>query len=265
MNSVLFGFGMKCISGGGGFGGGICPHTHTHTQVRRGRTLPKSSFVSPTPFPDRCLLERPSKSLDRRWRTISTTQSRARLPYNGGRPLWGRDPKRPGVIYPPPRLERSSKSLDRRQTISTSRSSVRLPTVVVDFFGVVTQKAGGNLPPPRLGNAPVSFRRLLIQWHHREIATDLIDFLLNWCWSPRSSLKLPTKPQVDETLNRILIMMDAAIPFGRLWSTFISTSVPTQQCQLKRLTVEWNEMNLNWSLSRRPFGLRDLFFKKKTA
>ena len=40
--------------------------THTHTQVRRGRTLPKSSFVSPTPFPDRCLLERPSKSLDRR-------------------------------------------------------------------------------------------------------------------------------------------------------------------------------------------------------
>jgi len=24
MNSVLLGFGMKCISGGGGFGGGIC-------------------------------------------------------------------------------------------------------------------------------------------------------------------------------------------------------------------------------------------------
>lgn len=33
MNSVLLGLGMKCISGGGGLGGGICKHNNVHHLV----------------------------------------------------------------------------------------------------------------------------------------------------------------------------------------------------------------------------------------
>lgn len=35
MNSVFEGFGMKCISGGGGFGGGICEQQNGFSQFQQ--------------------------------------------------------------------------------------------------------------------------------------------------------------------------------------------------------------------------------------